>query len=278
MSPAPFVTLSVMLTSCQLKREGLNVQVVVATIHGHNQRWWKIKSAASSPLPTLPLTLGAGGGNVRPIPRQIGIRNHNARCLLLRLTTAPQVPRQKTGSKAHFPPSTMRVEKPHPWPLSVTANFTFANRARPSIWTPSDIRRHRADSWPRSYAACTWRRICHGAWKLGGGWSSSGSHARPWTDSWAGLMRPWPIFVLYPRSVSTILHPLLVFQPFCLWGVSGSSLVSTNQSSAFRPRPPFVPFIHSYFTASVATHRTPAFPHYEPLLQFAFLPARLQGF
>lgn len=56
----------------------MNVKVVVTTIHGHNERWWKIKQVPSSPLPTLLLTLGAGGGSVRPIPHQIGIRNHNA--------------------------------------------------------------------------------------------------------------------------------------------------------------------------------------------------------
>lgn len=42
----------VIYTSCQL-REGLNAQVVVATIHGHNERWWKMKYAPSSRLPTL---------------------------------------------------------------------------------------------------------------------------------------------------------------------------------------------------------------------------------
>lgn len=54
----------------------------------------------------------------------------------------------------------------------------------------------------------------------GGGWSSSGSHTRPWTDSRAGLMWPWPIVVLYPQLGKHHLTPVLIFAAFCLQGFS----------------------------------------------------------
>lgn len=67
------------------------------------------------------------------------------------------------------------------------------------------------------------------------------------------------------------LTPVLIFQPFCLREVSGSSLVSTNHSSAFRPRPLLFAYIHSYFTAAAVTHRTELSLVIRSLLQSAFL-------
>lgn len=146
---SPFVSLPVMLTSCQLKREGLNVQVVVATIHGHNQKWWKTKWRPSSPLPTPPANprgRGGGGGNVRPIPPQIGI---TSQCPV----PSPPTDDRAAGSTPENrkqgtppPPPTMSVGKNPTLDLYLLKQISpFAHGARPSIWPPPDIRRHRSD-------------------------------------------------------------------------------------------------------------------------------------
>lgn len=252
---------TVMYTSCQLRKDctyRLWLQPYMVIMRGGGKSSMRVLLI----FPPSPNPQG-WEGNVQPIPCQMGIRNYNARCLLLQS-------RRKTGSDAQF--FTLRwkwkitsLQGKHilpPWIeldpyfgllLKFTLHLTPLNRQLTTqlrlirdtyVWNsviPPYLPSPLATGWRLIFIRKSHRAVNRLTSRI----NVALTHLCPLSS-----------------ALNIILQPFWFLQPFVSEAFS-NSLVSTNHVSAFRPHPLFFPFIHSHFTASTSTHRTRVFPHYD---------------